>query len=66
MSISRRILWVGYVARIGKMRNAYTVLVARVQVKKTLESPRRRSKDNIKITFRKTEMKLVQDRFYAE
>jgi hypothetical protein len=24
---SRRIRWAGYVARIGKMRNAYTILV---------------------------------------
>jgi hypothetical protein len=59
MSKSRRILRVGYVARIGGMRNAYTLLVARLEVKKTLENPRRRSKDNIKMTFRKIEISFA-------
>jgi hypothetical protein len=46
--ISRRMGWVGHVARIGK-KTAYGLLVGKPEVKRTLARPRRRWLDNIKI-----------------
>jgi hypothetical protein len=46
---SRRMKWVGHVARMGKGRGIYRVLVGRPECKRPLEKPRRRWKDNIEI-----------------
>jgi hypothetical protein len=47
-----RVRWVGYVARIGKLRIAYKILVGRAEWKIPLESTRRRWEDNIKMYLR--------------
>jgi hypothetical protein len=52
MMKSRRIRWVGYVARMGKRRNAYRILVGKPEGKRPLGRPRRRWVDNIKIDLR--------------
>ncbi|KAJ4450634.1 hypothetical protein ANN_02063 [Periplaneta americana] len=49
---SRRLRWVGHVARMGEYRNAYGVLVGRPEGKRPLGRPRRRWEDNIKMDFR--------------
>jgi hypothetical protein len=46
---SRRMKWAGHVARIGKKRNAYRILVGKPEGKRPLGKPRRRLVDNIKI-----------------
>ena len=46
---SRRMRWVGNVARMGERRGAYGVLVGRPEGKRTLERPRYSWKDNIKM-----------------
>jgi hypothetical protein len=49
---SRRMRWAGHVARIGKKRNAYRILVGKPEGKRPLGRPRRRWVDNIKIYLR--------------
>jgi hypothetical protein len=49
---SRRMRWAWHVARIGKKRNAYRILVKRPEGKRPLRRPRRRRVDNIKIDLR--------------
>jgi hypothetical protein len=44
--------WAGNVARMGKMRNAYTILVRKPQRKRPLGRPRRRWEDNIRMDIR--------------
>jgi hypothetical protein len=39
---SRRMRWAGYVARMGKKRNAYRLLVGKPEGKRPLGRPRRR------------------------
>jgi len=39
---SKRIRWVGHVARMGEMKNAYTILVGKPEGKGPLLRPRRR------------------------
>jgi hypothetical protein len=46
---SRRMRWVGHVARTGEKRNAYRILVGNPEGKRTLGRPRRRWVDNIKM-----------------
>jgi hypothetical protein len=46
---SRRMRWVGHVARMGEKRNMYRLLVVKPEGKRTLGRPRRRSVDNIKV-----------------
>jgi len=46
---SRRMAWAGYVARMGKRRGVYRVLVRRPEGKRPLGKPRRRWEDNIKM-----------------
>jgi hypothetical protein len=53
---SRRMRWVGRVARIGERRNAYTILVGKPEGKRPLGRPRRRWKDNIRIYLREIGM----------
>jgi hypothetical protein len=49
---SRRMRWAGHVARIGKKRNAYRILVRKPGGKRSLGRPTRRWVDNIKIGLR--------------
>jgi hypothetical protein len=49
---SRRMRWVGHVARMGEGRCVYRVLVGRPERKRPLGRPRRRWEDNIKIDRR--------------
>ncbi|KAJ4440144.1 hypothetical protein ANN_08282 [Periplaneta americana] len=65
---SRRLRWAGHVARMGKSRNAYRVLVGRPEGKRSLGRPRRRWEDNIKMDLREVGyddrdwINLAQDR----
>jgi hypothetical protein len=52
MSESRRVRWVGNVARTVEKRNAYRVLVGKPEGKTPLGRSKRRCVDNIKIYFR--------------
>jgi hypothetical protein len=49
---SRRMRWAGHVARMGKGRGVYRVLVGRPEGKRRLGRPRRRWEENIKPDFR--------------
>jgi len=46
---SRRMGWVGHVARMGEGRGVYRVLVGKPEGQRTLGRPRRRWEDNIKM-----------------
>ncbi|KAJ4438916.1 hypothetical protein ANN_14870 [Periplaneta americana] len=65
---SRRLKWIGHVARILESRNAYRVLVGRPEGKRLLGRPRRRWEDNIKLDLREVGydgrdwINLAQDR----
>ncbi|KAJ4426809.1 hypothetical protein ANN_26608 [Periplaneta americana] len=60
---SRRLRWAGHVARMGESRNAYRVLVGRLEGKIPLRRPRRRWEDNIKMDLREVGYDdLAQDR----
>jgi hypothetical protein len=52
MMKSRMMGWAGYVARIEIKRNACRILVGKPEGKKSLERPRRRPVDNIKMDLR--------------
>jgi hypothetical protein len=45
----RRMRWAGHVARMGKTRNAYRILLGKSEDKRPLGIPRRRWADNIKM-----------------
>jgi hypothetical protein len=49
---SRRMRWAGHVARMGKKRNAYRILVGKPECKRPLGRPRRRWVGNIKMYLR--------------
>jgi hypothetical protein len=49
---SRRMRWVGHVARMGEKRNAYRILVVKPEGKVPLGRPRRRRVDNSKMDLR--------------
>jgi hypothetical protein len=49
---SRRRRWAGHVARMGKRRSFYRVLVGRPEGKRPLGRPRHRWEDNIKLDLR--------------
>jgi hypothetical protein len=53
---SRRMRWVGHVARMGEGRGVYSVLVGRPKGKRPLGRPRRRWEDNIKMDLREIRM----------
>jgi hypothetical protein len=65
---SRRMRWVGHVARRGEGRGVYRVLVGRPEGKRPLGRPRRRWEDSIKLDLRETRIdganwiQLAQDR----
>ena len=46
---SRRMRWAGHVARMGKERGVYGVLVGKLEGKRLLGRPRRRWVDNIRM-----------------
>jgi hypothetical protein len=49
---TRRMRWAGNIIRMGKKRNAYRILMGKPEGKKTLERPRYRWVDNIKMDLR--------------
>jgi hypothetical protein len=49
---SRRMRWVGHVARMGEKRNAYRILVGKPEGKRPLGRQRCRWVDNIKMDLR--------------
>jgi hypothetical protein len=49
---SRRMRWVGHVARIGEKWNAYRILVGKPEGKRPLGRPRHMWMDNIKMDLR--------------
>jgi hypothetical protein len=65
---SRRIIWAGYVARMGEGRGAYRILVGKPEGKRPLGRPRRRWEDNVKMDLQEVEcggmdwIELAQDR----
>jgi hypothetical protein len=46
---SRRMRWVGHIARMGEKRNAYRLWVGKLERKRPLGRPRRRWVDNIRM-----------------
>jgi len=48
-----RMRWMGHVARMGERRSVYRVFVGKPEGKRSLERPRCRWEDNIKIALRK-------------
>jgi len=44
--------WVGHVAQMGEMRNAYNILVGKLEGKRTLGIPRCRWEDNFILDLR--------------
>jgi len=66
--IKSRRRWAGHVARMGERRGVYRVLVGKSKGKRTLERPRRRWEDNIKMDLQEVGcggmdwIELAQDR----
>jgi hypothetical protein len=56
---SRRMRWVGHVARMGEKRNVYRLLVGKPEGKKPLGRPRRKWIDNIKIDLLEIGLNVV-------
>jgi hypothetical protein len=56
---SRRMWWVGHVARMGEKRNVYRLLVRKLEGKRPLVSPRRRWIDNIKMDLLEIGLSVV-------
>jgi hypothetical protein len=48
-AMQARVRWAGHVAQMGEKRNAYRILVGKLEGKRPLGRPRRRWVDNIKI-----------------
>jgi hypothetical protein len=65
---SRRMMWMGHVARMGEERNVYKILVGKPEGKRPLGRPRRRWEDGIRMDFREIGLRgvdcirLAQDR----
>jgi hypothetical protein len=51
--------WVGHVALMGEMRNAYNILVRKPEGKEPLGRPRCKQEDNIKMNLRELEWEGV-------
>jgi hypothetical protein len=56
---SRRMRWVGNVARMGEKRNVYRILVGRPEGKRPLGRPRRRWINNIKMDLLEIALSVV-------
>jgi hypothetical protein len=56
---SRRMRWAEHVARMGKKRNVYRLLVGKPEGKRPLGRPRRRWIDNIKMNFLEIRLSVV-------
>jgi hypothetical protein len=52
MITSRMMRWAGYVARLGKKRNAYSVLIEKPERRRQLRRPRRRWENDIEMDLR--------------
>jgi hypothetical protein len=48
---SRRLRWVGHVAHMGEMRNVCKILVGKPEGKRSLQRPRHRWEDNIRMVY---------------
>jgi hypothetical protein len=48
---SSKMKWVGHVVRLGKIRNAYNILLENVTRKRSLGRPKHKWEDNIKINL---------------
>jgi hypothetical protein len=65
---SRRMRWVGHVARVGQERKVYKVLVGKPKGKRPFGRPRRRWEDGIRMDLREIGLgcvdwfRLAQDR----
>jgi hypothetical protein len=57
---SRRMRWVGHVARMEEGRDVYKILVGRRECKRPLGRPRRRWEDNIKMDLREIRIDMVK------
>jgi hypothetical protein len=55
---SRRMIWAGHVARMGKGRGVYRVLVGNPERKRPLGRPGRRWEDNIKVDLKEVECRV--------
>jgi hypothetical protein len=51
--VSGKMGWMGHIAHVGEMRNAYNILVAKPEGKRLLGRPRFKWEDNIKCIFQK-------------
>jgi hypothetical protein len=60
---SRRMRWAGHVTRIGETRNAYRILVGKLEGRRPLGRPRRRWVDNIKMDLKGPEHFSPEARF---
>jgi hypothetical protein len=47
-----RMIWAGHIARMGEKKNAYRILVGKLEGKRPLERSRRRWENNIKMDLR--------------
>jgi hypothetical protein len=56
---SRRMRWAGHVARMGKKRNVYRLLVGKPDGKRPLRRPRRRWIGNIKLDLLEIGLNVV-------
>jgi hypothetical protein len=56
---SRRVRWMGHLACMVEMRNAYKILVGKPEGKKPLKKPWHRKEDNIIMDCRKIRLKSV-------
>jgi hypothetical protein len=65
---SRKLRWAEHVTRMGEMRNAYSILVGKLVLKRPLRRPRQRWTNNIRVDLREIGwegvewMNLAQDR----
>jgi hypothetical protein len=62
---SRRMKWVGHVARMGARRNAYRILVGKPEGTRPIGRPKRRSVDNIVAECLKVATMELNQRFIS-
>jgi hypothetical protein len=49
---SRKLRWEGYIARVGEMKSAFTILDGRPEGRRRFGRPRHRCEDNIRMDLR--------------